>query len=47
MTWSITLPAWARARLGPGRRLLTHIAFRVREGDGRTEQVQRTIRLHA
>ena len=46
-TWSITLPAWARARLGPGRRLLTHFAFRVREGDGMTEQVQRTIRLHA
>jgi hypothetical protein len=46
-TWSITLPAWTRARLGPGRHLLTHFAFSVREGDGMTEQLQRTIRLHA
>ena len=46
-TWSIRLPAWTRARLAPGRHLLTHFAFKVREGDGMTEQVQRTIRLHA
>ena len=31
----------------PGRHLLTHFAFKVHEGDGMTEQVQRTIRLHA
>ncbi len=43
---AIVLPTWTRLRFRHGRHLLTHLAFDVREGDGASEQIQRTIRLH-